>query len=166
MAGMDTMRLRETLAYTGAIRAQGEHRPTMLDRLLATFTPQASSLAPLPLGEALDHFVFTLPRNTKRSDSEVRSFLLSATAQILDPIHMPLVLAHVGVLAQWLELHPAKLAMQDLPVVCHLKSGGFVVVMSCSPGHVRVRTAQGDKRLSRPDFTAQVECKILKSAAV
>ncbi len=163
---MDTIRLREALAYTGAIRAQADYKPSVIERLLATLKPNGISLAPMPLGDALEHFVFTLPRNTKRSDSEVRNFLISATTQILEPLHMPLVLAHVGVLAQWMELNPAKLETLDLPAVCHLKAGGFVVVMSCSPGHVRVRTAEGDKRLSRPDFTNQVECRILKTATV
>jgi hypothetical protein len=161
---MDTVRLRETLAYTGAIRAHGEHRPKFFDRLIEKLSPTVTSLAPMPLGDALEMFVTKLALPTERTADEISQFLQAATAQILDPIHMPLVLAHVGVLAQWKELHPAKLAEADLPVVCHLKSGGFVVVLSCSAGHFRVRTTQGDKRISRPDFTAQVECKVLKCA--
>jgi hypothetical protein len=159
---MDTVRLRETLAYTGAIRAHGEHRPKLLDRLIEKISPSVTSLLPMPLGAALEMFVTKLSLPTMRTADEVSQFLQAATAQIVDPLHMPLVLAHVGVLAKWQELHPAKLSEAELPVVCHLKSGGFVVVISCSASHFRVRTTLGEKRISRPDFTAQVECKILK----
>ncbi len=163
---MDSMRLRETLAFTGALRAQGGRRISLVERVQSRFRPATTVLAPLTLGDALEFFVATLAMPTERTPAEISGFLKAATTQIIDPRHMPLVLSHVGVLAQWQDVHPAKLEAPVLPAVCHLKSGGFVVVVHARPGGFRVFTSMGVKSLARPAFTAQVECKVMTQARV